>query len=133
MNRAKMDALKGELGDCNKNVASLKTEVSGMKRAVTLAEANMEEARKMEAAKQKEISHIKSEIKEAFAGVGTEGLSFSEKDGNLYISVAPQVLYRRGRAELNKSGREVVSKLSDAFKTNETMRIIVEDIQIVIE
>ncbi len=126
MNKAKMDAMKGELKDCNENVAGLKTEVGDMKRAVMSANAKAADSDKMAEKNAMEIKHIKAEIKKAFAGSDNSELSFSEKGGNLYVSLANQVLYKPGHADLNHAGRDIIAKLAEAFKTNENMQIVIE-------
>ncbi len=121
--KKRLEALKGELMDTQKEVSKLKGESSRLKSEAMNARKDAESALKMQQLKEKEIANIKMQIKKAFSGLDDPNLHFTTKNGKLILSLTDNVLFRKGRAELSRSGKNVVPTLAEVFKKHPNMRI----------
>ncbi len=124
-NKKRMEALKGELMDTQKEVSDLKGKVSTLKSEAMNARKDAESALEMQKLKEKEIANIKMQIKKAFSGLDDPNLHFTGQNGRLVMSLTDNVLFRKGRADLSRSGRDVLKTLAEVFKSHPNMRIMV--------
>ena len=123
--KKRLEMLKSELSETQKEVANLKGEASRLKAEAMNAKKDAASALEMQKLKEKEIANIKMQIKKAFSGLDDPNLHFTTKNGHLILSLTDNVLFRKGRADLSRSGRDVVATLADVFKKHPDMRILV--------
>jgi len=81
---------------------------------------------KMVAAKEAELAKVQGDIKTAFSDYEAAGLEISSQGDMIYISMPEKVLFRSGSARLDKSDKEVIGKLAEVLKGDETLSVIVE-------
>lgn len=106
--------------------AKMKTQLSNKDRELSSSAKKLEDCQNESERRAAQIKAVKKQINEAVANLSGSGLSVKEKDVKLYISLANQILYRPGSAEMSSEGKEIVSRLAEVFKKNPSMDVMVE-------
>jgi len=123
--KKRLEMLKSELSETQKEVINLKGEASKLRTEAMNAKKDAEAALQMQKLREKEIASIKMQIKKAFSGLDDPNLHFTTNNGRLILSLTDNVLFRKGRADLSRSGKDVISRLSEVFKQHPDMRILI--------
>ncbi len=77
------------------------------------------------AAKAKEDKMIAS-IRSVFSPYEGEGMTITEKNGRLYLSMATPIEYRSGSTRITKEYKATIAALANVLKTNPAIGILVE-------
>ena len=73
------------------------------------------------------LTKMKTELVAAFPNNLSEAnFSVREEDGRLIITVPNKILYPRGSADFSPAALEVIQKLSQVFKNNQNLQILIE-------
>lgn len=97
-------------------ITKLEGDLVTAKSTLTTAEA---------AAKAKEDKMLAS-IKSIFSPYEGEGMTITEKNGRLYLSMATPIEYRSGSTRITKEYKATISALANVLKTNPAIGILVE-------
>ncbi|MFK7807181.1 MAG: OmpA family protein [Saprospiraceae bacterium] len=97
-------------------ITKLEGDLKTAKTELTTAEA---------AAKKKEDEMVAS-IKSVFSPYEGEGLSITEKNGRLYVSMAAPIEYRSGSTRISKDQKATITALANILKTNPAVGVLVE-------
>ena len=109
-----MDAQKK---DFEGRIASLESDL-------TAAKSEAEAAKAATAAKEAEITSLKTQVKEAFAVTGD--LTLTEKNGAMVVSLENPVNYKSGSSRLDKDARTAIDNLAEMMKNNPDMSLLIE-------
>ena len=120
------EELNATISDMETMQAKLKTEVANANRELESSAKKLMDCEKMTAAKEAQLNAVKNQINEVMKAVSESGLSVKEKDVKLYVSLANEILYKPGSANISKAGKEVIAQLAEVFKNNGDMQIMVE-------
>lgn len=72
------------------------------------------------------LSALKSSVSEALYAFRNEGLSVTEKDGKLYVSLEEKLLFPSGRYTVDARGREALLKLAEVLRDKQEITVMVE-------
>ena len=72
------------------------------------------------------LSALKDRISSALLGFEGDGLTISQKNGKVYISLEEQLLFASGSWQVDSRGREALSKLSKALENQQDINILIE-------
>lgn len=106
--------------------SKMKTQISNKDRELASAAKKLEDCQTESERRAAQIKAVKKQINESVSALGESGLSVTEKDLKLYISLSNQIMYRPGSADMSKEGRDIVNTLADVFKNNPSMDVMVE-------
>ena len=72
------------------------------------------------------LSILKDRISSALLGFEGDGLTITQKNGKVYISLEEQLLFASGSWQVDSRGREALSKLSKALENQQDINILIE-------
>ncbi|OQA89202.1 MAG: putative lipoprotein YiaD precursor [Bacteroidetes bacterium ADurb.Bin234] len=76
--------------------------------------------------KDQDIQNLKNKIKQALQGFEGSGLSVTEKNGKIYVSMEEQLLFATGSYAIGEHGKEALKKLAAVLETDKTISVMVE-------
>jgi len=72
------------------------------------------------------LSALKDRISTALLGFEGDGLSITQKNGKVYISLDEQLLFASGSWQIDSRGVEALSKLSKALESQKDINVLIE-------
>lgn len=76
---------------------------------------------------QKRIAQdLKNKVSEALLGFENNGLTVSQKNGKVYVSLDEKLLFRSGSWDIDANGRNALKKLSSVLEKNPGIQITIE-------
>ena len=69
---------------------------------------------------------LKDRISSALLGFEGDGLTITQKNGKVYISLEEQLLFSSGSWQVDARGREALSKLSKALENQQDINVLIE-------
>lgn len=76
---------------------------------------------------QKRIAQdLKNKVSEALLGFENNGLTVSQKNGKVYVSLDEQLLFRSGSWDIDANGRNALKKLSSVLEKNPGIQVAIE-------
>tara|TARA_B100000886_G_C20423956_1_gene492984 strand:+ start:2427 stop:3425 length:999 start_codon:yes stop_codon:yes gene_type:complete len=72
------------------------------------------------------LSALKDRISSALLGFEGDGLTITQKNGKVYISLEEQLLFASGSWQVDSRGREAISKLSKALENQQDINVLIE-------
>ena len=72
------------------------------------------------------LSALKDRISSALLGFEGDGLTITQKNGKVYISLEEQLLFASGSWQVDTRGREALYKLSKALENQQDINVLIE-------
>ena len=88
--------------------------------------ARLVELEKILDAQKRIAQDLKNKVSEALLGFENNGLTVSQKNGKVYVSLYEQLLFRSGSWEIDANGRNALRKLSAVLERNPGIQITIE-------
>jgi chemotaxis protein MotB len=128
--QTKLTSMETTLATAQADLKSAKQQLEVAKSVAAKSEAcesNLASVRSKFNAMQEKLHKINMELKGSFPNnMGEANFSIVEEDGRLVISLPNQILYKRGQADFDANAQKVLGTLSEVFRNNPGMQIIVE-------
>jgi chemotaxis protein MotB len=118
--------LEEEKTQLMEETSNLTAQVSQIQADLEATMAEVNEVKAMIEEKEAQLKMVETTLTEAFAVYQKAGLTVTEKDGRLYISMPDQVLFRSGSARLDRQDKDILETLGNVMKSNPSMRLYVE-------
>lgn len=112
-------ALEAQLNEQKANLDALKLELQ--KR-----EARVKELEDILAKKDQAVNDLKKKVSDALVGFENKGLTVTQKNGKVYVSMEENLLFATGSTKVEPKGVEAIKKLSKVLETNTDINIMVE-------
>lgn len=129
----KLSMTQEELLKKEDELRKLEAELNAKKKSLeeTQAELQKREARvnELEAVlKQKDqaVSDLKKKVQDALLGFENKGLTITQKNGKIYVSMDENLLFASGSTKVEAKGVEALKKLSKVLEQNKDINILVE-------
>lgn len=110
--RLRLDKLKADL--------ALKDE------EISLKNLQMKELERVLSSKDSASKALKAKISAALKGFEGNGLTVTQRDGKIYVSLEEQLLFETGKYEVNPKGADAIRKLAAVLEKNPDINIQVE-------
>ncbi|MEL6865204.1 MAG: OmpA family protein [Bacteroidota bacterium] len=130
---AKIQTLEGDVENLQGEKANLESQNADLSKRLDAAEASyataqteLDNAKKASAEKDDQLTSLRQAIRGVFASYANSGLTVTDRDDRLYVSLAEPILYRSGSIRLRKQYRDAIGNLAEILKANPDMRIQVE-------
>lgn len=117
------------LGDLEATRLNLQTKEDSLARmAASLAdrEAKLEELQKELAKKDAAMTALKDKVSNALTGFEGKGLTVTQRDGKIYVSLDNKLLFPSGSTAVDKQGRQALENLAKAIENEKDLNILVE-------
>jgi chemotaxis protein MotB len=116
---ADKDELNAQIAEMESMQSKLKTDVANGQRDLEAAGQKLMDCEKMTAAKEAQLKMVKDKIQEVSDAMSGSNLSIKDKGVKLHVSLANEILYLPGHADISKEGNEIISQLADVFKESD--------------
>jgi chemotaxis protein MotB len=88
--------------------------------------ARLAELEKVLDAQKKIVQDLKSKVSEALLGFENNGLTVSQKDGKVYISLDEKLLFKSASWDIDANGRNALKKLASVLEKNPGIQVTIE-------
>jgi chemotaxis protein MotB len=114
-----LNIISRTLDDKKANLERLKTELN-------TRNAKLIELEKILANKDSVVNALKYKVSEALLGFENQGLTVSEKNGKVYVSLEEKLLFKSGSTEVDAKGINALKKLVTVLEQNPDINIMIE-------
>jgi len=88
--------------------------------------ARLAELEKILDAQKRIVQDLKNKVSEALLGFENNGLTVTQKDGKVYISLDEKLLFKSGSWDIDVNGRNALKKLAVVLEKNPGIQITIE-------
>ncbi|MDP4267696.1 MAG: hypothetical protein Q8880_09730 [Bacteroidota bacterium] len=89
-------------------------------------EAKLNELQRILSAKDSVVKALKNKVADALLGFENKGLTVTQKNGKVYVSLEESLLFQTGSITVDKKGVEALKKLAKALEKNEDVKIFID-------
>ena len=118
----KEDALKKSVADLELKKASL----SKLSKDLESKEAKLTELQSILNKKDSTVKALKNMVMDALTGYEGKGLTITQKNGKVYVSLDESLLFASGSFTVDPKGVEAIKKLSKVLENNKDINILIE-------
>lgn len=88
--------------------------------------ARMAELERILDAQQRAVRDLKKKVSDALFGFENNGLTITQKNGKVYVSLDEKLLFRTGSYDIDAKGRDALKKLGTLLAKNRDIQIMIE-------
>lgn len=117
------------LEELRRKEAALKVkeaEVKEKESAIAEREAKLQDLQRMMAAKDSAAQALRAKLTKALEAFKNKGLTVTERDGKVYVSMEAKLLFASGSTAVDNKGREALLEIAQALQDENEVEIIVE-------
>ena len=122
-NLQKKEDLLRQLGQ---NLDTKKASLDELTFELEKRKARMAEMEKILDAQKKIVQDLKNKVSEALLGFENKGLTVTNKDGKVYISLDEKLLFKSASWDIDANGRNALKKLAGVLEKNPDIQITIE-------
>src|SRR6185369_6142541 len=128
LNNAKEDLQKKEdqLKVDQKNLSDNEARLNDLKNSLKDREAKVAELQSILSKKDSAVSALKKAVTDALLGFENNGLTITQKNGKVYVSLEEQLLFASGSTVVEKKGEEALKQLAGVLEKNKDINVLVE-------
>ncbi len=122
-----------ELQKKEDNLKNLERELGGKKESLEKVSSELEKreqrVRELEsliAQKDSAANSLKDKVQKALLGFKDKGLSITQKDGKIYVSLEAELLFAKGSTAIDQKGKEAIVALGKVLESQTDISILVE-------
>ncbi len=116
---AQLDAKQNELNQKQKDLDALNTQLK-------MREARVKELEDALKAKDQAVSDLKKKLSDALLGFEGKGLTITQKNGKVYVSMDESLLFASGSTKVEAKGVEALKNLAKVLEQNKDINVMVE-------
>lgn len=114
-----LNRLSRSVDEKKKNLDNLKAELEQRNRRLTELEAILSR-------KDSAVNALKQKVSDALLGFENQGLSVTQKNGKVYVSLEEKLLFKSGSTEVDPKGVSALKKLAKVLEQNRDINIMIE-------
>ena len=125
----KEDALKlleKEVTEKQKNLENSQLALTDADKKLKEKEARVVELQEALARKDSIVSALKTKVTDALVGYNNNGLTITQKNGKVYVSLEERVLFASGSTTVDKTGIDALKQLSKVLEENPDINVLIE-------
>lgn len=131
--RANLEAMRAlneqkerELAEKNGILESQRNELSSKNSELDSKNAKVAELQAILNAKDSAMNALKAKVSDALSGFEGQGLTVTQKEGKVYVSLDEKLLFKSGKWDVDPKGQEALKKLAAVLETNQDVNITIE-------
>jgi chemotaxis protein MotB len=131
--RASLEAMKTineqkerELNEKNALLESQRNELSSKNSELDSKNAKVAELQAILNAKDSAMNALRTKVSEALSGFEGNGLTVTQKEGKVYVSLDEKLLFKSGKWDVDPKGQEALKKLAAVLENNHDVNITIE-------
>ncbi|MBL0050305.1 MAG: OmpA family protein [Bacteroidetes bacterium] len=125
----KEDALKlleKEVTEKQKNLENSQLALTDADKKLKEKEARVVELQEALARKDSIVSALKTKVTDALVGYNNNGLTITQKNGKVYVSLEERLLFASGSTTVDKKGIDALKQLSKVLEENPDINVLIE-------
>ncbi|TCN61666.1 OmpA family protein [Acetobacteroides hydrogenigenes] len=119
-------ALEGQLNARSSKLSSAQTQMDSLLRNLNEKSATLIELQAMLAKKDSISNALRQKVKNALIGFDGKGLTITQKNGMVYVSMEDKLLFKSGSFEIDTRGADAIRGLAEVLAQNPDINIMVE-------
>ena len=123
---ADLEIKKANLDKLSKEFETSKTELETSKTELAVKEAKLAELQKILNKKDSTVKALKAKVVDALTGYEGKGLTISQKNGKVYVSLDESLLFASGSFTVDPKGVDAIKKLAKVLETNTDINVLIE-------
>lgn len=108
------------------DLAALQKQLTKIKQVSEVENMELDALKKFLKQEEAKIQKLRTELKAAFSDYDKEAIRIEERDGRLVVIMQNKILYQAGKADVDLGGKEAIEIISQVFKVNKGLNILVE-------
>ncbi len=124
--QADLDAKSLELQRKQDELLALEQELKSKQMLLSDREQRVMELEEMIARQEKAAKELRAKVANALSGFEDKGLTVTQKNGKIYVSLEAKLLFASGSTKVEAGGREALVELAKVLEKENDLEIIVE-------
>jgi chemotaxis protein MotB len=122
------DLLKreNELNKTSADVAARKTDLEKLQAELNQRNARLEELEKVLKSQESVLTSLKKKVSDALLGFENQGLTVTQKNGKVYVSLDEKLLFKSGSTVVDPKGVSALKNLSRVLEQNADINVMIE-------
>jgi chemotaxis protein MotB len=128
-----LDKMKTELQKKEDGLKQLERELEAKKENLDKLNSELEKREKrvkeledVIAQKDAAVNALKDKVSNALLGFKEKGLSITQKDGKIYVSLEAELLFAKGSTVVDSKGKSMLTELAKVLADNKDIQVLVE-------
>lgn len=128
LNQTKEDLLRKEdqLKKDQKSLSDNEQRLDELKRNLKDRESKVEELQSILNKKDSAVAALKKAVTDALLGFENNGLTVTQKNGKVYVSLEEQLLFASGSTIVEKKGEQALKQVAAVLEKNKDINVLVE-------
>jgi chemotaxis protein MotB len=114
------------LRSLEQNLDTKKTALDAMNFELEKKNSRLAELEKILDAQKKVAMDLKNKVSEALLGYENNGLTVTNKNGKVYVSLDEKLLFKSGSWDIDANGKNALKKLAGVLEKNQDIQIMIE-------
>ena len=114
------------LRQLERNLDTKKASLDEMNFELEKKNARLAELEKILDAQKKVAQDLKNKVSEALLGYENNGLTVTNKNGKVYVSLDEKLLFKSGSYDIDANGKNALKKLGGVLEKNQGIQIMIE-------
>ncbi|MCF0205867.1 MAG: OmpA family protein [Bacteroidales bacterium] len=124
--RAQIEAKEREISEKNALLDANQSELSARNSELDAKNAKVAELQAILNAKDSLMNALRQTVSNALAGYEGKGLTVTQKDGKVYVSLDEKLLFKSGKWDVDPKGQEALKNLASVLENNSDINITIE-------
>jgi chemotaxis protein MotB len=121
-----LNALEAKLNEEKANLEILKTQLELKEKELEGKEARVRELESILQQKDSIMNALHNKVVNALLGFEGDGLTVTQKNGKVYVSLDEKLLFKSGKWDVDPKGQEALTKLAQVLEKNKDIDITIE-------
>jgi chemotaxis protein MotB len=117
---------KANLDNLSKELETSKAELETSKADLLAKEKKLADLQSILNKKDSIVKALKNKVMDALTGYEGKGLTITQKNGKVYVSLEESLLFASGSFTVDPKGVEAIKKLSKVLETNTDINVLIE-------
>jgi chemotaxis protein MotB len=117
---------EGELNKMSSDVNARKTDLENMQNELNKRNARLQELEKVMKDQESVLTSLKKKVSDALLGFENQGLTVTQKNGKVYVSLDEKLLFKSGSTVVDPKGVSALKNLSKVLEQNPEINVMIE-------
>ena len=121
-----MDEQRRQLNDLSGNLNLQQQDLVALQSSLATREARVAELEKLLSDKDAQMQSLRAGISSALRNFTAADLTVTEQNGNIYVSLSQNLLFKSGSDRIDSNGRSAIRQLAEVLRASGDIGILVE-------
>ncbi|MCD6597741.1 MAG: OmpA family protein [Bacteroidales bacterium] len=126
LTQEELQAREDKLREMSRVMDEKKRALDELQYEVDKRNARLLELEKLLTEKDEMMDELKRKVSNALMGFENDGLTITQKNGNIYVSMDEKLLFKSGSYKVDSRGEQAISKIASVLEQNTDINIMIE-------